>query len=618
MPSIKDNYEKLKLSIVGTKTTDVDKKLDDAIDKIVSFKSKSGSSGYIDLVRSLIAKSAQGSTMDLADAGGIFSQNASPIAFGQGGRLARYKMMESIVTNINYCYRALEVLTDNILSPDNINKTSLEITSKYELQDGENTESKIKLIQETIEFCKVEKYLHDIIKNTLKFGDFFCEIAETKTALTSRAILAEVTSYLDSVSEQVETFTYNENNLNLKVNLDYSTFNEAKDDKADIKNINMVFHDPSYVIKLQSDVFPLCFGYLVFPKSAINPQLQIKDQAVNDICRSILTSLHNKIPQIKEFSNNDELVDIIKTMVMQTDQSRVMNVRYIPPDRMQHFKTPSTKYYPYGESIFESAQFTSKVLIALETALAVSRISRSTEKRKIAVEIGLPRDAKKMIEKLKEEFRKRKVSLDSYGTIDTIPSTIATFEDVYVPQKDGKPFVDISTFNEGNVDIRSKVDELKFMRDSVVASLGVPASFLNIEENLSNKNSLSEESILFARTIVSHQKHFSINITELIEKILQIANPEEALTLLDNIIITLPPPKSLQFEREARYMSELANLVETLERIGVPKEYSRKKYLTNIDWTELEKYKVEGELDKNMGIEKDEDATDFGGGMGGF
>ena len=74
MPSIKDNYEKLKLSIVGTKTTDVDKKLDDAIDKIVSYKSQSGSSGYIDLVRSLISKTAQGSSMELSDAGGIFAQ----------------------------------------------------------------------------------------------------------------------------------------------------------------------------------------------------------------------------------------------------------------------------------------------------------------------------------------------------------------------------------------------------------------------------------------------------------------------------------------------------------------------------------------------------------------
>jgi len=619
---LSDSFEKLKLAIVGTKTTQVDKKLDTAIDDIIAYKSQSGNSSYIDLVRSMIAKSATTGTFDVSP-GGIFAQNTNPVAFGHGGRIARYKMSESIVSTINYCYRALEVLTDNIISPDNINKSSLDIIPENSLEDDHGTEAKTKMIREIIEKVKLEKYLSEIIKTTLKFGDYFCEVAETKRALTSRAYLAEVNNYLSDVADKREIIHYTQDDLDLKICLDFTSFTEdakSPDEKIDLRKINLVFHDPAYVIKLQSDIFPLCFGYLIFPKATVSPQLQLKDQAVNDICRSILKNLNDKIPQMKEFSNNDELTDIIKHMVYQTDESRVMNIRYVPPDKMQHFRVPGTKYYPYGQSIFDSAQFTAKVLVALETALAVQRLSRSTEKRKIAVEIGLPRDAKKMIETLKEEFRKRKISLDSFGTVDTIPSNIATFEDVYIPQKDGKPFVDISTFTEGNVDIRSKVDELKFLRDSVVASLGVPASFLNIEENLSNKSALSEESILFARTIISHQKYFTEQLNEIVEKIIQIINPEEALTLLDNVLITLPPPKSLQFEREARYMSELANLVETLERIGIPKEYSRKKYLTNIDWEELEKYDVEGKIDKKLGTEKDDEGGfgGGGGGMGGF
>jgi hypothetical protein len=86
-----------------------------------------------------------------------------------------------------------------------------------------------------------------------------------------------------------------------------------------------------------------------------------------------------------------------------------MDIRYIPPDKMVHFMVPTTKYHPYGESIFDSTQYTCKsVDMSLETALAVQRLSRSTEKRKIAIEIGLPRDARKAIELMKEEFRKRK------------------------------------------------------------------------------------------------------------------------------------------------------------------------------------------------------------------
>ena len=101
-------------------------------------------------------------------------------------------------------------------------------------------------------------------------------------------------------------------------------------------------------------------------------------------------------------------------------------------------------------------------------------------------------------------------------------------------------------------------------------------------------------------------------------KVYQIINPEEALTILDNVSISLPAPKSLQFEREARYMTELANLIETLERIGVPKEYSKRKYLTQIDWEDVKNYELDEKIDKNLGTDKEEDDGMSGGGMGGF
>ena len=222
---------------------------------------------------------------------------------------------------------------------------------------------------------------------------------------------------------------------------------------------------------------------------------------------------------------------------------------------------------------------------------------------------------------MKEEFRKRKVSLDSFGTVDTIPSMITTFEDVYIPQKDGKPFVDISTFTEGNVDTRSKVDEIKQMRDQLVAGYGVPPSFIGIEENLSNKSSLSEENILFARTIIRHQKYLTHQINDLIKKVFDIINPEEALTVLDNVLVAFPLPKSLQYERESRYINELTNLIESLERIGIPKEYTKRRYLTQLDWEEIKKYEIDEKVEAALDPTKKDDIDEFGmgpmGGVGG-
>jgi len=633
--AIKTTLQTLKTGIVRTQTSQIDAKLDQAVKDIVAYKSNSGRNGYIQLVRSLISKTAD--VKITGSGGGLFAQGVSPTAFGQGSRIMRYKTYSAIVSQISYAYRALNVLVDNILSPDDITKQALEIKPKIFLEDELPTASKTRYVKEVVELVDLEKHLDLIVRSTLMYGDLFCEIGGPKEALTSQSLLHESVLYEQTIKEQLvnglrDKFTETVDKDNkIEINMDYTALIEVegadgKDDKETkekekklLKNLQLIFHNSQFVVKLQSAMYPICFGYLVFPAITGVPGANLADEAINNICIAILKSLEKKLPQMKEFKDNKELYMLVHTMLSNSDYNRSVDIRYVPPDKMVHFLLPTTKYYPYGESIFDSTQYSAKVLIALETALAVQRLSRSTEKRKIAIEIGLPRDARKAIELMKEEFRKRKISLDSFGTVDTIPSMITTFEDVYIPQKDGKPFVDISTFNEGNVDVRSKVDELKFIRDQLVASLGVPPSFIGIEENLSNKAALSEENILFARTVIGHQKYLTHQISELVQKIFDIINPEEALTILDNVDVALPPPRSLQFEREARYMNELSTLVENLERIGIPKEYSKKKYLSQIDWDEVKKYEVDKKIEETLDPDKKEDDGMGGmGGMGGF
>jgi hypothetical protein len=156
------------------------------------------------------------------------------------------------------------------------------------------------------------------------------------------------------------------------------------------------------------------------------------------------------------------------------------------------------------------------------------------------------------------------------------------------------------------------------MRDQLVAGLGVPPSFLAIEENLSNKAALSEENIIFARTIIGYQKWFNQQINDLLLKTMEIIDPDKALTLFDNVLVALPTPRSLQYEREARYTNEIVNLIESLERIGVPKEFSKKKYLTTFDWDSVKKYEIDSNVEKALDpTKKDEDDMGGMGGMGG-
>lgn len=630
MAKINDLYNDLKATIVGTKTQKIDDKLDKITADIIKYKSHSGRLGYIDLVKSVIAKSTVGGSIS-SSSGDLFgSTQAGPAAFGQGRRIARYKMYEAIVSNINYAFRALNILTDNILSPDDITKQSLEVSPISFVEDDSTSGVKeigVPMMKEVIKKTKLERNLSSVIKNTLLYGDYFIELATANTALTSNTILTEQENYKTRINEEIRTGTRIEINseYNISLNLSYLSEDSVGNDKEDngLQNIEYLYHKPALVMKLQSSLYPLCLGYLVFPDVTLNQSAyagsNVEDQMVNTVCNDILKQIEQKFPQMAEFQNHEEVKDLVANMIKHTsNKEKALEIRYIPPNRMQHFKIGSTKYYPYGESIFDHMQYTAKVIVALETALAIARLARSTEKRKIAVEIGLPRDAKKIIEKMKEEFRKRKISLDNFGTVDTIPSMITTFEDVYIPQKDGKPFVDISTFTEGNIDVRGKTEEIKLMRDQLVAGLGVPPSFLAIEENLSNKAALSEENIIFARTVISYQKDINHQIVELLTKTLEIVNPEQAMTLFDNVMVSLPTPKSLQYEREARYTNEIVNLIESLERVGVPKEFSKKKYLTTFNWDEVKKYEIDTNVEKALDpTKKDEDEMGGAGGFGG-
>ena len=634
---IDDLFNDLKSTVVGTQTQKIDAKLDKITSDIIKYKSHSGRLGYIDLVRSVIAKSTVQGTIS-SSSSDLFGATQGPAAFGQGKRMARYRMYEAIVSNINYAFRALNILTDNILSPDDITKQSLEV-SPISFVEGDSDSGGVKemgvprMIQ-VIKKMKLEKNLYSLIRNTLMYGDYFVELANAAVALTSNTILTEQDNYRkriqDDINEGFRVKIQNESEYNITLNLNAlreDSVGAHNKDKT-IQNIEYLYHKPYYVMKLQSALYPLCLGYLVFPDTTLNANARqvgystgsVEDQLVNGICNDILKQIADKFPQMDEFQNHDEVKDLIRHMIENSaDKSKALEIRYVPPNRMQHFKVAgSDKYYPYGESIFDHAQFTAKVIMALETALAIARLSRSTEKRKVAVEIGLPRDARKIIEKMKEEFRKRKISLDNFGTVDTIPSMISTFEDVYIPQKDGKPFVDISTFQEGNIDVRGKTEEIKLMREQLVSGLGVPPAFLAIEENLSNKAALSEENIIFARTVIGYQKFLNDQIEGLLGSTFEIIDPEQAMTIFDNVLVALPTPKSLQYEREARYTNEIVNLIESLERIGVPKEYSKKKYLTSFDWDAVRKYEIDTNVEKALDPTKKDEDEQFGvGGMGG-
>jgi hypothetical protein len=99
-------------------------------------------------------------------------------------------------------------------------------------------------------------------------------------------------------------------------------------------------------------------------------------------------------------------------------------------------------------------------------------------------------------------------------------------------------------------------------------------------------------------------------------KIYKLVDPEKALEINNDIIVSFPVPKSLQFENEAKIMADLANLIQILETLGIPREYLKKRYLPSFDWDEIKKYEIEAKVDQNLRAMSPDELASMAGGLG--
>jgi len=382
--------------------------------------------------------------------------------------------------------------------------------------------------------------------------------------------------------------------------------NKKEDKQFELKNIFISIHNPRYIVRLETERFKTCLGFLVFPKldpsmaatanTLMGGTLNSVDALCADIIKQIEAKLRNQNDQIHM---SDDMKKSILNYLGAVKKNEDLKVRYVPPELMIHWKIKTDTYDPYGESIFDSVNYDCRLLMALKTATTIKRLTYATDKRVISVETGLPRDAKNIIETIKEGLSKKKISVDTMGSLDNIPSQIPTFETIYIPMRDGKKFVEFDKMEWG-MNPQEDIEPLKFLRDGIVANLGVPAPYLGLEENTSNRNLLTAENINFCRTIIAYQKELSIPLKEMFEKIYKIVFPGDYENL-DKVNITFQSPRISPYEHQMEYVEQMQRLIEALKTLGVPVNWMKKKYLPHLEWDEIEKYAAQESIAQELG-----------------
>jgi len=582
---------------------------------------------FNDLVSSLYAKNNQSiSGFDTKEILKDFGVMSSP----ETDRIARYDIYEEIVEKISYAKRALKVIKDNIISPDDYSFGSLKVVYKKEDRNNDDLIIIKKNFESILNKFNINDNADEIIESTLWYGDYFVELVVIDEELKKRNLMescSHSTSYIsenirihnletDTIEQQkvnIKLITVQENNISVLANKNEKPINNNVSN-----NLYLQYYSPRRVVRIGNDP---CFGYLLFPSFG-RPNVNFLDaqNLVSTSVKSLLNKLTAKLKlpnsTIQDLQSKPEFLKLLTQLVLQSEEAESeKSIRYIPPDNIVHFRLDSIKNSPYGQSIFFGQEFLAKIMILIETTIAIQRIRNASEKVIIGVEIGLPRDAKNIIEEMKTKFKRKRYSIDNIGTIKDIPSAISTFEDIYLPMKDGKKFVEFDTLNNrGNMS--DNIEDLKLMRDIFIAGLTVPPAFLSVEENLESKATLTQQNILFARDIMNYQRAFSKMFTELVSKLHKLTYTDiKDSSLLKEISVTFTKPKSLKLELDSEYYNSLSSLADNLNNLGVPKEYIIKKFLKDdIDPDALETLRIENKISSVLNANKGEEQEMSGGG----
>ena len=163
-------------------------------------------------------------------------------------------------------------------------------------------------------------------------------------------------------------------------------------------------HNPKHVMRLETERFKTCLGYLVFPK--VDPRIVFGNQSmssnlnnIDSLCNNIINKLYTSLQQRNDnITITDDMKKSILAHLASIKNNEDLKIRYVPSDLMIHWRHNIEKFDPYGESIFEPVNFDCRLLMALKTATTIKRLSYASDKRIISVETGLPRDAKNIID----------------------------------------------------------------------------------------------------------------------------------------------------------------------------------------------------------------------------
>ena len=177
--------------------------------------------------------------------------------------------------------------------------------------------------------------------------------------------------------------------------------------------------------------------------------------------------------------------------------------------------------------------------------------------------------------------------------------------------------VNIETLDLGSASDRDAEDD-KLLKN-ILTGIEIPPSLLGIEEFTNSRNTLSQESILFARSIIRLQMMFTDQITSLIQKIYVLMHKKSKSidSNYEMIRVTFPAPQGLMSGNKTEILSNRQNEINIWQTLGYAPKDAKAKVIPEVDWNKVEA-KAFSQPQQQPGMGGDMGMMGMGGDMGGM
>lgn len=250
--------------------------------------------------------------------------------------------------------------------------------------------------------------------------------------------------------------------------------------------------------------------------------------------------------QSKEGPDYQSLARVEVTKATDADLAQATAIRFAP-EQIVHIKIGDDRktFYPYGVSLVEAARGPAHQLRLMEDAMVVYRLTRAPERRVFYIDVGQlpPFKAEAFIERMKDQFRKKKVHTQAGGGkgasgVEERWHAPAADEDYWLPIRPNSGTKIETLPGAQNL---GEIDDALYFRNKLFIALNFPKNYAAQEaDSQQTRITLSSTDVKFARLIERLQKSIAKGLREIVVRHLRLRGfPEDKW---NNLQIKMTPP----------------------------------------------------------------------------